>query len=226
MAACDPVANGSAHSRARASPEGFRQNTDPWVFGNSFLYSNCKQLTPRGNPSALQGLSRGSLVLFGSSTGGRFVIDTVFVVAEGVCTFTPASDNPLPAAFRECTFDSYGHSMTGTAPQPSLCIGARHLRNRSTRCSASCHACAPVTKAHVSRGRRSASVGWSMRIASNRRAARKVPRPLAEVGKAWRSVVDQVVDGALVPGVGLAEPDKRNRVSCGASGRAGTSCSG
>ncbi len=27
---------------------GFRQNTDPWVFGDSFRYSNCKQFTYRG----------------------------------------------------------------------------------------------------------------------------------------------------------------------------------
>ena len=107
MATCTRVANGSACPRAGTPPAGFRQNTDPWVFGDSFFYSNCKQLTPRCNPSALQRLSRGSLVLFGSATGGRFVIDTVVVVAERVCRFTPASDSPrLPAAFRECTFDS------------------------------------------------------------------------------------------------------------------------
>ena len=35
-------------------PAGFRQNTDPWVFGSTFLYSNCKQLTPQLRPSALQ----------------------------------------------------------------------------------------------------------------------------------------------------------------------------
>ena len=31
-----------------------RQNTDPCVFGDRFLYSDCKQLTPYGGPSALQ----------------------------------------------------------------------------------------------------------------------------------------------------------------------------
>lgn len=32
-------------------------NTDPWVFGERFRFSNCKQLTPHGRPSALQSLT-------------------------------------------------------------------------------------------------------------------------------------------------------------------------
>ncbi len=61
-----------------------RQNTDPWVFGDRFLYSNCKQLTPHGGASALQSLPRGSVILFGSQIGGPFCLDTVFVVAESL----------------------------------------------------------------------------------------------------------------------------------------------
>jgi hypothetical protein len=62
---------------------GFRQNTDPWVFGDCFQYSNCHQLNR--NQKGLRTLPAGSMILFGSTlglaseTGPRFVLDTVFV---------------------------------------------------------------------------------------------------------------------------------------------------
>lgn len=91
--------------------DGSRQNTDPWVFGDTFLYSNCKQLTPTCSPSALQRLPRGSMILFGSGRGGEFVIDTVFVVGEIVGTYRPL-DNPhdlgVDDAFDTCTLQSLG----------------------------------------------------------------------------------------------------------------------
>jgi len=53
------------------------QNTDPFVFGERFLYAVCLQ---RPFPQ-LRLLSRGSVILFGSCQGGSaFVLDTVFVV--------------------------------------------------------------------------------------------------------------------------------------------------
>ncbi len=59
-------------------------NTDPFVFGDRFFYSICKQNNKRG-PTALQRLARGSVILFGSGKGrSRFVMDTVFVVADFV----------------------------------------------------------------------------------------------------------------------------------------------
>ena len=60
-------------------PDGLdHQNIDPFVFGDTFLYTNCKQLGNR----KLRHLSPGSLVLFGSGTGQGFVLDTVFVVGD------------------------------------------------------------------------------------------------------------------------------------------------
>jgi hypothetical protein len=59
----------------------WRQNTDPYVFGDRFVYSNCRQNSKSG-PRRTQRLARGSLVLFGSTVRSEFVLDTVFVVAE------------------------------------------------------------------------------------------------------------------------------------------------
>src|SRR5687768_12635374 len=41
------------------------QNTDPFVFGGDFIYSNCQQHR-RGRPAQLASLLPGSVVLFGS----------------------------------------------------------------------------------------------------------------------------------------------------------------
>ncbi len=51
-------------------------NTDPFVFIEGFVYSCCMI---KGYPS-LQELQRGDLLLFGSSVGRKFVLDTVFVI--------------------------------------------------------------------------------------------------------------------------------------------------
>lgn len=55
-------------------------NTDPFVFGEHFYYSNCQQSHLPG----LKKLERGSVILFGSCIGREFALDTVFVVADQV----------------------------------------------------------------------------------------------------------------------------------------------
>ena len=75
-------------------PPESRQNTDPLVFGDQFLYSNCKQYR-----KAMQDLAPGSIVLFGR--GGhvegrpRFSLDTCFVVdGHDRVTLSPADLMP------------------------------------------------------------------------------------------------------------------------------------
>ena len=73
---------------------GGLHNTDPFIFGDCFLYSNCRQ----GANPGLKRLGRGSVIAFGSCKKGvggewRWWIDTVFVVAK--------SDlYPVSAAYR------------------------------------------------------------------------------------------------------------------------------
>jgi len=56
------------------------QNTDPFIFGESFHYTGCLQHTVSG-PTQLRFLERGSVILFGSCTGRtKFVLDTLMVV--------------------------------------------------------------------------------------------------------------------------------------------------
>ena len=63
---------------------GWRQNTDPFVFGERFLYTGCMQHTSLG-ATQLRHLAAGSVVLFGSCLDkSRFVLDTAFVVSDFV----------------------------------------------------------------------------------------------------------------------------------------------
>lgn len=58
------------------------QNTDPFVFADHFFYGGCQQNSKQGNPTNMQSLEKGSIILFGSRLKGKFVLDTVFVVED------------------------------------------------------------------------------------------------------------------------------------------------
>ena len=60
---------------------GCRQNTDPFVFHERFLYRCCHQIIKTGQ-TQLAHLLPGSIVLFGSRVNELFAVDTVFVVGE------------------------------------------------------------------------------------------------------------------------------------------------
>jgi len=69
------------------------------------LYSNCKQITgPQRRPTSMQQLTRGSVICFGSTVGGEFCVDTVFVVASAE-PWVPAevADLDVDDAFKTCT---------------------------------------------------------------------------------------------------------------------------
>ena len=59
-------------------------NTDPFIFGDCFLYSNCGQSAP--NKKGLKHLDRGSVIAFGSGKkvngDWKWVLDTVLVVKK------------------------------------------------------------------------------------------------------------------------------------------------
>lgn len=83
-----------------------RSNTDPFVFGNYFIYSCCRQFTKNkenGNfkYSSMKSLQKGSLILFGSSflnpqgEDPYFALDTVFVVGESRLFHVKSHENDL-----------------------------------------------------------------------------------------------------------------------------------
>jgi hypothetical protein len=81
------------------SDAGWRQNTDPFVFGPRIIYSNCRQLRNR----KLRSLAWGSVVLFGSRVAGEFVLDTLLVVGDSQNFEVLGTDlSGLSAAEWEC----------------------------------------------------------------------------------------------------------------------------
>lgn len=74
-----------------APAPGWRQNTDPLVFGERFVYTNCRQQ----QNGKLRDLGEGSVVLFGSSLAGAFVLDTVLVVSHAQ-PYRPIDGPPTP----------------------------------------------------------------------------------------------------------------------------------
>jgi hypothetical protein len=88
-------------------PRGIPQNTDPFVFGDRFLYTFCAQ--PRTSARRLHELARGSVLVFGSVLDGEFVLDTLFVVANAVThsvdTWESVSQGRVPDAFRLTTLE-------------------------------------------------------------------------------------------------------------------------
>ena len=75
-------------------------NTDPYIFGDTFIYSNCRQNGARGTP--LRHLAEGSVIAFGSGKtiqGERkWVLDTVFVVRKYVDYVPSKLKNPVEMA--------------------------------------------------------------------------------------------------------------------------------
>jgi hypothetical protein len=190
-------------------PKGFRENTDPWVFGQAFVYSNCKQLTPSGRPSALQSLPVGSLVLFGSTLHGRFVLDTAFVVGRTLGRFSGRNDGSrVGAAFRECTVRSLSadrkhafakftlyQGATPTAPVNGMfcfvpCLPRDGEWPRFRRPS--------IELDEVNPASRQATSG-----------ANRLRRP-DEVLDAWHSVAMQVLDAGLCLGCAINVPPRRS----------------
>ena len=104
----------------RPAGGGSRQNTDPWVWGERMLYSNCKQTTgPERRATSMQRLVPGSVICFGSTIGGEFCADTIFVVASAEPWVPAASDRlDVDRAFMVCT----GESLTSTGRDAHMCL--------------------------------------------------------------------------------------------------------
>jgi hypothetical protein len=176
-----------------------RQNTDPWVFGDCFVYSNCKQLSQY----ALRTLTRGTVILFGSGLNADFVLDTVFVVRDSqrllpkhppkvdepfrVCTIEPlASDAKCSGdafvLYRGATFDAPVEGMYSFVPcRPADCAGPRFLRPAIT-----------LAKEYLN--------------PSSTQTPRARPRSLAQVQDQWEAVRRQVINASCSLGVSFSTP--------------------
>lgn len=92
------------------------QNTDPYVYGEHFLYSVCKQ---RGR---LTQLEKGSVIFFGSSFKNGFALDTVFVVGsfESVHEVAANKASNYSTTYREATLEQLGDTYISPNPASKL----------------------------------------------------------------------------------------------------------
>ena len=98
------------------------ENTDPFVFGDEFYFTCCKE-------NVKKKLDKGSLILFGSTVikgGKRFMIDTVFVVRDiyecGSAEYRNLSKNKI---FKETVLDLLGNSCS-ESDDDTILVGATY----------------------------------------------------------------------------------------------------
>jgi hypothetical protein len=187
-----------------APRRGIRQNTDPFVFGDRFLYTYCRQARNQN----LRRLAPGSLILFGSTYKRRFVLDTCLVVDERVPharhDYPETAVPRVPRVFRETTLDPMYQQM---AKSCSLYLGAT-VKHPAANGTFSFVPCLPAAEARTFA-----------------RPPIKLPRPLIKIGRTqqagtipydhpeqlrelWERVVAQVLDSCAL-GVRVAVPAPR-----------------
>lgn len=185
---------------------GFRQNTDPWVWGDVMIYSNCKQLTgPDRRPTSMQRLPEGSVIVFGSTIDGVFCADTVFVVATAE-PWVPAelAEADEQDAFAVCTVGAIAASDRDAHVRLTLYRGAtleRPVAGMSSFVPALPHG-------EDARFARPAIRVDGLINPASRQSTRgsKDPLPRTTVQEAWRTVFDQVAAAGLVHAVRLDVP--------------------
>lgn len=181
----------------------YRQNTDPYVFGSCFRYSNCKQLHG-GRPSALQRLAPGSVLLFGGSVGPDFVVDTVFVVARATPWSPDDADLVEDSTLRAITCESVGTDPRAVGSSFTLYEGATPSDPVNGMFSF-----VPCQPPDPSCGFTKPTVRLPDLVNPRSRQAPKRSAIDGDVlAEAWRSVRRQVLDQDLLLGVAFDAPPR------------------
>jgi hypothetical protein len=180
------------------------QNTDPLVFGDHFLYTNCRQARNR----KLRELAPGSLIVFGSKLGGEFVLDTVFVVGEARERFTRSSTRRVTADewIHAVVLDPLARSKDHQGDEFRFYRGAPY--QGASDALFSFVPCRPYR-----------ADGWAfprpvLRLPTGRispglaMGARATDATSAQVGELWTEIVSQVLGAGLALGVRLEPPPR------------------
>lgn len=178
------------------------QNTDPLVFGDSFLYSNCRQARNR----KLRELAPGSLVVFGSKHQREFVIDTVLVVGDEAEDFIGASASEVAGDdwVRSVVFDPLGMSPKAAHQQFRLYRGRTYAK--APPGPFSFVPCRPYSDADAGFPRPALRLPGGRINANLTRGAKATSASAAETRLLWEEIVDQVEEAGLALGVRLDPP--------------------
>ena len=183
-------------------------NTDPFVFGDRFFYSICKQNNQKG-PTALQRLARGSVILFGSGQGrARFVVDTVFVVADyidwNLSNYREKLRDVVPPEYFHATLEPIAYEMRVRDLSPSqtfrLYVGATF--DRPCEGMFSFFPCLPAADGQAQGFARPTLRRAGIVTDNLTQGQRLNPQPdVAAVRALWKDVARQVLDQGLHLGV-------------------------
>jgi hypothetical protein len=199
-----------------------RHNTDPLVFGERFTYSNCRQ----EHNAKLRHLAGGSVILFGSGSKTKFMLDTVLVVGEGARCYDIARSGDMPdgpdllqgvvfeplrsilGSRQEMSFRLYPGRNYADAPEgPFSFVPCRPAEDPKQ-----CAFARPVIRL---------SGPWLE--PSCWRAARCTPATPAELSRLWHEVVRQVVEHhRLALGIHLDAPEEVTGKEAGSPASGGT----
>lgn len=187
------------------------QNTDPFVFGDRFRYTLCRQWRNKTNrPTLLRDLAAGSLILFGSLKAGAFVLDTAFVVTEGVLHDHDSWRNALLHQVSETYADVTLQPTHAWASPAQLRLYAGATDDDPLAGMFSFVPCLPAATATNGFPRPAISLdGYiTQSLPMGFKASADVPSDMIEA--AWISVVDQVLDAGLYLGVSFDLPPERD----------------
>ena len=200
-----------------------RQNTDPWVWGEHMIYSNCKQTVgPNRHATSMRRLTPGSVICFGSTIHNEFCLDTVFVVASAE-PWVPANAHQLDLsdAFIACTADALAVGAADGHLELTLYRGATVDAPIDGT-----YSFAPASMADYASGRfaRPAIRVPELINPDSRQSTWGSKRQLdpSRVRAKWQDVVDQVLDSGLVLGVHFQVPrhqDTHHPLPAGARSR-------
>ncbi len=178
------------------------QNTDPLVFGDRFLYSNCRQ----GHNVKLQTLAPGSLILFGSKAKTGFILDTVFVVAERGSPYMQAAAESVdaPAWVREVVFGPLSRGRGDPGQRFVLYRGQRH--DDPDAGPYSFVPCRALDAPDLAFARPTIHLPKTLLNPNLAMGAKASLASMRDVEDVWADVVDQVHRADLALGVDLVPP--------------------
>lgn len=206
------------------------QNSDPFVFGERFRYTLCRQYS-RNSPTQLQRLAPHSVILFGSTQCRSFVLDTVFVVGVEQVKWTPATP---PDA--DCGLMDRHHSAATIAPtihgtpdpfqdsQLTLYGGVTYAERAKYHGMFSFVPCQAKDGSDGGFARPIIQLDGIINPASSRAARyniREIGGDANRVADLWKQVVDQVLEQGCSLAHSIALPDWKRSEENGREGRDG-----
>ena len=187
-----------------------RHNTDPFIFGNCFWYTNCKQ-KPNG---FMTKLDMNSLILFGTERKDGFYLDTVFVVGDRLKPpFSMDFMKTIPEQLKETNFT---HNNLVNNPDKSFLTFYKSLTRNDSRDYFSFVPCKPFKDDSVHE--RPILKPWD-KFSLQKPGARSVCTRLlkeklvdgglsdGEIKKYWRAIADTCLEQGFSLGVSFDLPE-------------------